>query len=119
MCACREDTDTARRGILDAVKGAIKGEAAGEAGAMVISRSWLRSWQAKQCRLIFLTDGALSPTHAIVCRHGRLLPETHMKGCGAARPARMSVDAATPCVPSDFSRMQAPHKPHRGAAARL
>ena len=87
--ACREDTDTARKGILDAVKVALKGDAADEAGAMLISRSWLRSWHTKQCRLVFLTDGAVSPTHAIVCRHGRLLPETHMKGCAppaATRP---------------------------------
>lgn len=97
---CREDTDAVRKQVVDdvgrALDAATEPEIADEAGAMLISRSWLRQWKLKQCRLSHLTDAAVSPTQSITCLHERLLPE-NIKRCASAAPRGRGA-ARTACV---------------------
>lgn len=74
---CREDVDTRRKELVDAVKMSLEKvvkDAWLGPDAMLISRSWLTKWKIKQCRLSHLSE-SVSPTGSITCRHGRLLPE--------------------------------------------
>jgi hypothetical protein len=73
-----------RKHIVDLVRIALEPTAeadVGDGSEILLSRSWLRNWKLKQCRVSHLSDGVVSPTLAIMCRHGRLLPERPKKGC--------------------------------------
>jgi hypothetical protein len=84
--ACREDTDAVRKHIVDLVRIALESPPGAASGGddMLLSRSWLRNWRIKQCRVSHLSDGTVSPTFAIMCRHGRLLPDRFKKECAVS-----------------------------------
>ena len=56
-------------------------------GAMLLSRSWLQNWKVRQCKVPHLQNAAVSPTQAITCVHGLLLP----KPVGRCAPASSSL----------------------------
>ena len=62
---------------------ACKAYIAEQIGAMLVSKSWLRQWKTKQCRVSHLMDAAVCPTQSITCVHERLLPE-HRTKCASA-----------------------------------
>lgn len=77
----REDTDEWRKQVAEGVRRALDSSAEAEVcahtspAAMLLSRSWLRQWKAKACKVASLKGGSVSPTQSIACHHGRLLPE--------------------------------------------
>jgi hypothetical protein len=99
-CGCRDDTDTDRKAVAEAVKRSLdpaeEADVAAEAGAMLVSRSWLRQWKGKACAVGHLLDGRVSPTQSIACVHGGLLPE-HPKRCAARLPLLALVTDVLTC----------------------
>lgn len=101
----REDTDAARKRVYETVRAILEPHHSGAdtesvtGGHSLVSRSWLQRWKLKQCRVSYLTDGCPSPTAAITCRHGCLLPELAKgKMCASGHCCRTALRRPQPFV---------------------